>query len=178
MVIYTHVGLQVKWQLMVASCYRRTGAYPLALAKYKEILLQHPENIECLRYLIHMYTSLGRQEEVNAYENQLRKVERGQMVDSHYQNQMVLDPNKGFSHQLLLESQAYAGNDRNTQVCDFSQQSTNSQGFLSTSGILNPRLISTHSPQPYRTSEQHMTKKKERVDEDEWPELGDDLLPM
>jgi len=169
---------EVKWQLMVASCYRRTGAYPLALAKYKEILLQHPENIECLRYLIHMYTSLGRQEEVNAYENQLRKVERGQMFDSHYQNQMVLDPNKGFSHQLLLESQAYAGNDRNTQVCDFSQQSTNSQGFLSTSGILNPRLISTHSPQPHRTSEQHITKKKERVDEDEWPELGDDLLPM
>ncbi|KAI5069540.1 hypothetical protein GOP47_0015841 [Adiantum capillus-veneris] len=40
---------EVKWQLMIASCYRRTGSYSAAIAKHKEILIQHPNNIECLR---------------------------------------------------------------------------------------------------------------------------------
>lgn len=54
---------EVKWQLMVASCYRRIGAYPLALSKYKEIHRSHPENVECLRYLVHICTDLGRKVE-------------------------------------------------------------------------------------------------------------------
>jgi len=67
---------EVKWQLMVASCYRRIGAYPLALAKYKEIHRSHPENVECLRYLVHICTDLGRKEEVHDYVVKLRKAER------------------------------------------------------------------------------------------------------
>lgn len=55
---------EVKWALMVASCYRRIGAYPQALAKYKEIHAAHPENVECLRYLVHICTDLGRKDEV------------------------------------------------------------------------------------------------------------------
>jgi len=67
---------EVKWQLMVASCYRRIGAYPLALSKYKEIHRSHPENVECLRYLVHICTDLGRKEEVHDYVVKLRKAER------------------------------------------------------------------------------------------------------
>lgn len=69
---------EVKWQLMVASCYRRIGAYPLALNKYKDIHRSHPENIECLRYLVHICTDLGRKEEVHDYVVKLRKAERSQ----------------------------------------------------------------------------------------------------
>lgn len=56
---------EVKWRLMVASCYRRhpehlshidlkpgMGAYPAALKLYEDIHRSHPNDIECVRYLI------------------------------------------------------------------------------------------------------------------------------
>lgn len=38
---------QVKWQLMIASCYRRSGNYQQALETYKKIHKRFPDNIEC-----------------------------------------------------------------------------------------------------------------------------------
>uniref|UniRef100_A0A8D2D5E2 Intraflagellar transport protein 88 homolog n=1 Tax=Sciurus vulgaris TaxID=55149 RepID=A0A8D2D5E2_SCIVU len=38
---------QVKWQLMVASCFRRSGNYQKALDTYKDIHRKFPENVEC-----------------------------------------------------------------------------------------------------------------------------------
>ncbi len=38
---------EVKWRLMVASCYRRTGSSQKALGLYEEIYAEHPDNIEC-----------------------------------------------------------------------------------------------------------------------------------
>ncbi|XP_074642143.1 intraflagellar transport protein 88 homolog [Tubulanus polymorphus] len=38
---------QVKWQLMVASCHRRSGNYQQALETYKTIHRKFPDNIEC-----------------------------------------------------------------------------------------------------------------------------------
>ena len=38
---------EVKWLLMVASCYRRAANYQRALAKYKEIHIKFPDNVEC-----------------------------------------------------------------------------------------------------------------------------------
>lgn len=52
-----------KWALMVASCYRRIHNIPAALHKYKEIHSASPENVECLRYLVHLCTELGRRAE-------------------------------------------------------------------------------------------------------------------
>ena len=53
---------EVKWRLMVASCYRRhsehlshidlkpgMGAYPAALKLYEDIHRSHPNDIECVR---------------------------------------------------------------------------------------------------------------------------------
>jgi intraflagellar transport protein 88 len=54
----------VKWQLMVASCYRRMGDFPLALELYKKIHKQDPDNIECLRYLVAICKDMND----NAYE--------------------------------------------------------------------------------------------------------------
>jgi len=67
---------EVKWALMVASCHRRVGALQKALTKYKEIHSAHPDNIECLRYLVHICTDLGRKQEVQEYVVKLRKAER------------------------------------------------------------------------------------------------------
>jgi len=38
---------QVRWQLMVASCHRRSGNYQQALETYKNIHRKFPDNVEC-----------------------------------------------------------------------------------------------------------------------------------
>ncbi|CAB1432594.1 unnamed protein product [Pleuronectes platessa] len=66
---------QVKWQLMVASCYRRSGNYQKALETYKDIHHKFPENVECLRFLVRLCTDMGLNE-VQEYATKLKKVEK------------------------------------------------------------------------------------------------------
>ena len=42
----------MKWQLMIASCYRRAGNYHKALDTYKTVHRKFPDNIECLKFLV------------------------------------------------------------------------------------------------------------------------------
>ncbi|KRX05596.1 hypothetical protein PPERSA_12774 [Pseudocohnilembus persalinus] len=64
---------EMKWRLMVASCYRRMGSYQKALKIYEEIYQQDPDNIECLKFLTQLYKDMNMPyEEVAA---QLRKKE-------------------------------------------------------------------------------------------------------
>jgi len=64
---------EIKWQLMIASCYRRSGNYQHAYEKYKKIHEQFPENVECLRFLVRISTDLG-MKEVQEYVNKLSKL--------------------------------------------------------------------------------------------------------
>ncbi|XP_072261207.1 intraflagellar transport protein 88 homolog [Pyxicephalus adspersus] len=66
---------QVKWQLMVASCYRRSGNYQKALEKYKDIHRKFPDNVECLRFLVRLCTDIGLKE-VQEYATKLKKAEK------------------------------------------------------------------------------------------------------
>ncbi|XP_031171485.1 intraflagellar transport protein 88 homolog isoform X2 [Sander lucioperca] len=66
---------QVKWQLMVASCYRRSGNYQKALETYKDIHRKFPENVECLRFLVRLCTDMGLKE-VQDYATKLKKAEK------------------------------------------------------------------------------------------------------
>mmetsp|Transcript_130040 Transcript_130040/g.243236 ORF Transcript_130040/g.243236 Transcript_130040/m.243236 type:complete len:842 (+) Transcript_130040:54-2579(+) len=67
---------EVKWRLMVASCYRRMGAYPAALKLYEEIHHSHPNDIECVRYLITICKEM--KQKYDHYALHLRKLERMQ----------------------------------------------------------------------------------------------------
>mmetsp|Transcript_19843 Transcript_19843/g.46131 ORF Transcript_19843/g.46131 Transcript_19843/m.46131 type:complete len:826 (+) Transcript_19843:62-2539(+) len=67
---------EVKWRLMVASCYRRMGAYPQALELYEEIHRSHPNDIECVRYLITICKEM--RQPYDHYAAHLRKLERMQ----------------------------------------------------------------------------------------------------
>jgi len=67
---------EVKWKLMVASCHRRSGDYQLAFEIYRAIHADYPENIECLRYLVHICDDLGKKDQVHEYVVKLRKAER------------------------------------------------------------------------------------------------------
>ncbi|KAM8857880.1 intraflagellar transport protein 88 homolog isoform 1-T1 [Synchiropus picturatus] len=66
---------QVKWQLMVASCYRRSGNYQKALETYKDVHTKFPENVECLRFLIRLGKDMGLNE-VQEYTTKLKKAEK------------------------------------------------------------------------------------------------------
>lgn len=65
---------EVKWRLMVASCYRRMSAYPQALKLYEEIHHSHPNDIECVRYLITICKEM--KQKYDHYAAHLRKLER------------------------------------------------------------------------------------------------------
>merc|ERR1712084_211189 len=66
--------VEVKWRLMVASCYRRMGAYPQALKLYEDIHRSHPNDIECVRYLITICKEMKLP--YDNYAATLRKLER------------------------------------------------------------------------------------------------------
>ena len=55
---------EVKWKLMVASCHRRSGDYQLAFEIYRLIHADFPDNVECLRYLVHICDDLGKKDQV------------------------------------------------------------------------------------------------------------------
>ncbi|XP_041858292.1 intraflagellar transport protein 88 homolog isoform X2 [Melanotaenia boesemani] len=66
---------QVNWQLITASCYRRSGNYQKALETYKDIHRKFPDNVECLRFLVRLSTDMGLKE-VQEYATKLKKVEK------------------------------------------------------------------------------------------------------
>lgn len=50
---------EVKWQLMIASCYRRMNLFNDALKVYEDIHAEHSDNIDCLRGLVQIRKELG-----------------------------------------------------------------------------------------------------------------------
>nr|CAB3255439.1 intraflagellar transport protein 88 homolog [Phallusia mammillata] len=71
---------EVRWQIMVASCYRRSGNYQGAFEKYKQIHTKFPDNVECLKYLNRLCSDLGLTAELQEYANKLRKAEKAQEI--------------------------------------------------------------------------------------------------
>lgn len=51
--------LQVKWQLMIASCYRRSGNYQQAFETYKKIHSKFPDDVECMVLIDYRSKILG-----------------------------------------------------------------------------------------------------------------------
>lgn len=77
---------EVKWRLMVASCYRRMNLFQQALDMYEAIHRDHPDNIECLRYLVTICKDLGKKEYYE-YSKMLKQIEmRYGGMNQQYQN--------------------------------------------------------------------------------------------
>lgn len=70
---------EVKWHLMIASCYRRAGNYHKALDTYKSVHRKFPENVECLKFLVKLSSDMGLKE-ANEYALELKKAERSKEV--------------------------------------------------------------------------------------------------
>ena len=72
---------EVKWRLMVASCYRRSGNYQSAFEAYKRIHRTFPDDVEALRFLVRICTDRGLPE-AREYMAELQKIERAKELSS------------------------------------------------------------------------------------------------
>jgi len=141
---------EVKWRLMVASCYRRTGSSQKALSLYEEIYAEHPDNIECLRFLVQLCKELGLPFE--EYAGQLRQLERQmEALEARYPFQQGGGYGYGDEDQGQLQ-----GNDDQDQHIDVNVNVDNSN---------RNRKVAQ--------------KPTQKENQDDWnQDLGDDLLPM
>ncbi|XP_035859693.1 intraflagellar transport protein 88 homolog isoform X4 [Sander lucioperca] len=195
---------QVKWQLMVASCYRRSGNYQKALETYKDIHRKFPENVECLRFLVRLCTDMGLKE-VQDYATKLKKAEKMKEI----KEQRVKSGREG-SARGRRESREGSAGSAEMDVKAVSQSESKQLSPLLDSGRdsghssnstkgerLSAKMRSLPgSNEPYEASspkeidasyvdplgpqmERPKTGAKRRVEDDDFAdeELGDDLLP-
>uniref|UniRef100_A0A4W6DP40 Intraflagellar transport protein 88 homolog n=1 Tax=Lates calcarifer TaxID=8187 RepID=A0A4W6DP40_LATCA len=188
---------QVKWQLMVASCYRRSGNYQKALETYKDIHHKFPENVECLRFLVRLCTDMGLKE-VQEYATKLKKVEKMKEI-----REQVYPPMKRMSQscpQCLIGKQLIhimtGFLNSSMCVCVFSADSSHSSNSTKGERLSAKMRSLPASSEPYEASspkeldasymdplgpqmERPKTGAKRRTEDDDFAdeELGDDLLP-
>ena len=171
---------EVKWQLMVASCYRRVQRLTEAFAVYKQIDKKHPDNVECLNYLVKLSKELGHPEETKEYQLKLSRAEKEQDSRSHQRPPATFDGPRGAPQQSMRQSydNGYGGGGGGYGgYGEF-------HGALEQRGMRNS--IDTDSEAARAVAERQagvggkVIQKGRKVDDDDWgtDELGDDLLPM
>uniref|UniRef100_A0A3B1JA55 Intraflagellar transport protein 88 homolog n=1 Tax=Astyanax mexicanus TaxID=7994 RepID=A0A3B1JA55_ASTMX len=170
---------QVVWQLMVASCYRRSGNYQKALETYKDIHRKFPDNAECLRFLVRLCTDMGLKE-VQEYATKLKKVEkmkeiREQRVKSGRENSARGRREGSASSDSGQSSHGASAKGERLSVTLRSLPGSNEPYEASSQGEIDASYVDPLGPQIERPK----TAAKKRTDEDEFEdeELGDDLLP-
>uniref|UniRef100_A0A8C2H227 Intraflagellar transport protein 88 homolog n=1 Tax=Cyprinus carpio TaxID=7962 RepID=A0A8C2H227_CYPCA len=170
---------QVKWQLLVASCYRISGNYQKALETYKDIHRKFPENVECLRFLVRLCTDMGLKE-VQDYATKLKKVEKMKEI----REQRV---RSGRDSSARGRREGSAGSDSGQSNHGTSAKGerlsvklktlpgSNEPYEASTQQEIDASYVDPLGPQMQRPK----TAARKRTEEDEFAdeELGDDLLP-
>ncbi|XP_054887378.1 intraflagellar transport protein 88 homolog isoform X5 [Poeciliopsis prolifica] len=169
----------VKWQLIVASCYRRSGNYQKALDTYKEIHRKFPENVECLRFLVRLSTDMGLKE-VQEYATKLKKVEkmkelREQRVKSGRENsaRSRREGSTGSADSGRSSSSSSKGERLSAKMR--SLPGSNEPYEASSPKELDASYVDPLGPQTDRPK----TGAKKPADDDDFADedLGDDLLP-
>ena len=69
------------------------------MAKYTEIHASFPHNLECLRYLVHLCTELGRRDDAQEYMDRLKRAERS--VAAEASAQVVPGPRREVFPQIV-----------------------------------------------------------------------------
>ncbi|XP_037746800.1 intraflagellar transport protein 88 homolog isoform X3 [Chelonia mydas] len=165
---------QVKWQLMVASCYRRSGNYQKSLDTYKEIHRKFPDNVECLRFLVRLCTDMGLKE-VQEYATKLKRVEKLKEI----REQRVKSGRDG-SARSRREGSGSGDSGGSAKGERLSAKlralpGTNEPYESSSNKEIDASYVDPLGPQ----TERPKTAARKRMDEDEFAdeELGEDLLP-
>lgn len=168
---------EVKWQLMVASCFRRSGNYQKSLDTYKKIHTKFPENLECLRFLVRLCTDMGLAD-VQEFASKLKKLEkmrelREQRVKSGHEGSAKSrrEGSAGSS-----DSGHSSGSTRGERLSSRLRSLPGNNDPYETSGPkeLDASYVDPLGPQLDRPK----TGAKKRLEDDFGDEeLGDDLLP-
>lgn len=165
---------QVKWQLMVASCYRRSGNYQKALETYKDIHRKFPENVECLRFLVRLCTDMGLNE-VQEYATKLKKVEKMKEI-----REQRVKSGRESSSRGRREGSAGSADNSSTKGERLSAKMRSLPGSNEPYEASSPKEIDASYVDPLGPQmERPKTGAKRRVEDDDFAdeELGDDLLP-
>lgn len=172
---------QVKWQLMVASCYRRSGNYQKSLEKYKDIHRRFPENVECLRFLVRLCTDIGLKE-VQEYATKLKKAER--MKELKEQRVRSGRDSSARSRRDGREGSASSDSGQSSGTSSkgdrLSAKLKNLPGANDPYEVIPNKDIDASYTDPLGPQvERPKTAAKRRVEEEEFAdeELGEDLLP-
>uniref|UniRef100_A0A671UIV0 Intraflagellar transport protein 88 homolog n=1 Tax=Sparus aurata TaxID=8175 RepID=A0A671UIV0_SPAAU len=166
---------QVKWQLMVASCYRRSGNYQKALETYKDIHRKFPENVECLRFLVRLCTDMGLKE-VQEYTTKLKKVEKMKEI----REQSGRDGSARSRREGSAGSADSSHSSNSTKGERLSAKMRSLPGSNEPYEASSPKEIDASYVDPLGPQmERPKTGAKKRGEEDDFAdeELGDDLLP-
>lgn len=155
---------EVKWHLMVASCLRRSGLFPQALERYHRIHKDHPDNAECLRYLVKLSRDMGQEKDAAEFDRKLKSVERTAAMTT-VAMAAAGPPAGGFGG-------AGVGGMMRPMPAPAAAPADPSGGF----GLLPDRADLSSLPQPKSSGVSVVLGQKKR--DDEWgDDLGQDLLP-
>jgi intraflagellar transport protein 88 len=173
---------EVKWRLMVASCWRRMGDFSRALKVYEDIHQKHPNDIECVRYLITICKEMGLK--YDHYAMHLRKLERiaDQQMQQQQQHQATM------SHPGATDGFAgYGGEDDMNGGMDLpgpGQSEQYDDASAGGNGILSgpTELYEAADPELKKKTgpKKRIAPKRQDDDDNDWgnDELDDELLPM
>uniref|UniRef100_A0A8D2J6P4 Intraflagellar transport protein 88 homolog n=2 Tax=Varanus komodoensis TaxID=61221 RepID=A0A8D2J6P4_VARKO len=166
---------QVKWQLMVASCYRRSGNYQKALETYKAIHRKFPDNAECLRFLVRLCTDMGLKE-IQEYATKLKRVEKLKEI----REQRVKSGRDGSAR---ARREGSAGGDPGSITIKGERLSAKLKSLPGTNepyeSSVNKEIDASYQDPLGPQAERPKTALRKKMDEDEFAdeELGEDLLP-
>ncbi|XP_071818911.1 intraflagellar transport protein 88 homolog isoform X2 [Apostichopus japonicus] len=179
---------KVKWQLMIASCHRRSGNYQQALETYKYIHKRFPDNIECLKFLVRLCSDLGLPD-AQEYATKLKKAEKAKELRE--QRATSGTGSRSGSARRGVRGGGSADSGRGGSGNDSRQNS--GRGSARRSGRMRAQLPDANGP--YEVNDQNVdasyvdplgpaaerpktAAKRREVDDDFGDEeLGDDLLP-
>ncbi|XP_023241009.1 intraflagellar transport protein 88 homolog [Centruroides sculpturatus] len=184
---------QVKWQLMVASCHRRSGNYQHALQTYKHIHKKFPENTECLKFLVRLCTDLGLQEAAE-YAVKLKKAEKAKELKEQRVASNTSRP--GSRHSSSRTSRDGSASSFNSAPPGTPHRSSSRNSLAASARSLDHKFIS-EAEEPFQPARKEIdasyedplgpqqerpktaARRKDPVeDEFDNEELGDDLLPV
>lgn len=165
---------EIKWQLMVASCYRRIGSSYVALELYKKIHKQDPDNIECLRYLCNLCSEVN-DDKYRDYHKLLRKAERAQEREQHMQEEVKDHDEGGYGDQHDMNGME--------QDDDDDHQTYGGQGaqYQNQNRDADDSFVNSVQVDENVSNQANINQNRNTAPDDDWFEdgdLGDDLLPM
>lgn len=145
---------EVKWRLMVTSCYRRMGSYQKAMVLYEQIHQDYPENLECLRYLVAICKDLGQR--CDGFQAKLAKLERDNAANTKMLMQQSQQQQQ--HHQQSSQSSRNGGNsarsdDQDERQQQYYAQQQQQQQYMAREG--SNRSMATPSPSQQQQQESY-----------------------